>query len=184
MQEEQDFGNTNQKDNLKIASWVFGISYALLFASGLSHQCIVNFKNKSTKGYSTDYSLVGLTGFSFLLINQTVGIIFPDSDAGRVRATDMAFSSSAFVFALTAFAQTRIYPSDASLRSTRLAISIVVGVFLAAALLQLAGVEFESYAFGLSLLQFAALVPATSSLIKYSYQIRSNIIRGSTAGLS
>ena len=69
---------------LHIASWLFGVSYALLFASGLGHQCVVNFRNKSTKGYSTDYCIIGLVGFSFLLMNQTVGFFNPISDAGRV----------------------------------------------------------------------------------------------------
>ena len=118
-----------------MASCVFGISYALLFASGLSHQCIVNFNNKSTKGYSTDYSIVGLIGFSFLLLNQSCGVIDPTSDAGRVGAADMAFSGSSFVFALIAYTQTIIYPSDASLRSTRIAALTVIGLFGLAAIL-------------------------------------------------
>ena len=114
--------STNEKNWLEIASWVFGVSYALLFASGLSSQCIVNFNNKSTKGYSTDYCIIGLLGFGFLFLNQTIGIINPESDAGRVRATDMAFSSSAFAFALISYIQTLVYPSDASLRSTQLGV--------------------------------------------------------------
>ena len=125
----------SQKDRLVLASWFFGISYACLFASGLCHQCIVNYYNKSTKGYSTDYSIVGLTGFSFLLFNQTIGMLDPTSDAGRVRATDMAFSGSSFLFALIAFLQTVIYPSDDSMRSTRTAVSFVFGFFSCAAFL-------------------------------------------------
>ena len=47
----------------------------------------------------------------------------------------MAFSGSSFVFALIAYTQTIIYPSDASLRSTRIAILTVVGLFLTASIL-------------------------------------------------
>ena len=54
-----------------------------------------------------------------------------------------------------------------------------------AALLQYAvGLRFESYALGLSLVRFAAIVPGTCSLIKYSYQIRTNIVKQSTFGIS
>ena len=102
----------------------------------------------------------------------------PTSDAGRVGAADMAFSSSSFVFALISYTQTIIYPSDASLRSTRIAAIIIISFFAIAAVLQwIFGLRFESYAFGFSLVQFAAIVPAMSSLIKYSYQIRANIIK-------
>ena len=128
---------------------------------------------------------MGLMGFSFLLYNQTTGLLDPTSDAGRVGGADMAFSGSSFVFALISYTQTRIYPSDASLRSTRVAVSTTVGFFMTALLLQWSfNLRFESYACGFSLVQLAAIVPATCSLIKYSYQIRANMINKSTAGVS
>ena len=96
--------------------------------------------------------MIGLTGFTFLFINQTIGIINPNSDAGRVRATDMAFSSSSFVFALIAYFQTIVYPSDASLRSTNLCVSIVFGFFIVALFLEYGvGLRMENYAFDLSI---------------------------------
>ena len=105
MQQSNDIASLEEDPNqsLKLASWLFGIAYALLFATGLGQQCVVNFNNKSTKGYSTDYCLIGLTGFTFLFVNQTIGVIDIDSDAGRIRATDMAFSASAFTCGLTAY---------------------------------------------------------------------------------
>ena len=111
-------------------------------------------------------------------------MIDPTSDAGRVHATDMAFSLSSFIFALTAYTQTIIFPSDTSLRSTRLTVAIIAGLFIAAGSFQLTfKVRFESYA-GLSLVQFAGIIPGSCSLVKYFYQIRSNVIKRSTAGVS
>ena len=72
MQQEQigfDQSTTSSVSLLQVFSWFFGVSYAFLFAAGLGHQCVLNFKNKSTKGYSTDYSIISLVGFSFLLMN-------------------------------------------------------------------------------------------------------------------
>ena len=105
MQQSSDITSQDEdaNQNLKLASWAFGISYALLFATGLGQQCVVNFNNKSTKGYSTDYCLIGLTGFTFLFVNQTIGVIDVNSDAGRIRATDMVFSTSAFTCGLIAY---------------------------------------------------------------------------------
>ena len=105
MQQSNDVTGQEEdaNQNLKLASWAFGISYALLFATGLGQQCIVNFNNKSTKGYSTDYCLIGLTGFTFLFVNQSIGVYDVNSDAGRIRATDMAFAASAFFCGLFAY---------------------------------------------------------------------------------
>ena len=140
--------------------------------------------NKSTKGYSTDYSLIGLIGFSFLLLNQSVGIIDPTSDAGRVHPTDMAFSIGSFIFALIAYMQTFVYESDPSLRSTRLAASVIVAAFFTAAILQFEfHVRCELY-MGFSLIIFTALIKAASSLVKYLYQIRCNMVKRSTFGVS
>ena len=64
-------------------------------------------------------------------------------------------------------------------------LSIVFAVFLVVALLQLAtGLRLETYAYGLSLVRFSAIVPGTCSLVKYYYQIRTNVIKKSTAGIS
>ena len=112
------------------------MSYAFLFASGIGHQCVVNFRNKSTKGYSTDYCIIGLVGFSFLLMNQTVGFLDPVSDAGRVGGWDMTFALSAFTFGLTCFIQTIIYPSDAGNPAIRFAAITVFGAFLFASILE------------------------------------------------
>lgn len=57
------------EDLLKMASWVCGITYACLFGGGLAVQAVVNYFNKSTKGFSSDYALVGFVGFFFLLLN-------------------------------------------------------------------------------------------------------------------
>ena len=150
----------------------------MLFATGLGHQCIVNFNNKSTKGYSTDYCIIGLVGFSFLIMNQTVGFFDPISDAGRVGFWDMVFAGTAFGFGLTCYCQTFIYPSDPSMATTRYVAMTVIGIFLFAASLEyVLNCPLESYAFGLSLVRFAGLVPATSSLIKYFFQIRANIVK-------
>ena len=128
MQQEQidlDQSTTSSVSHLQVFSWFFGVSYAFLFACGLGHQCVLNFKNKSTKGYSTDYCIISLVGFSFLLMNQTVGFLNPASDAGRVGFWDMAFAVSSFTFGLTCLCQTMIYPSDTSMAMTKLVADMI-----------------------------------------------------------
>ena len=74
------------------SSWVCGITYAILFGGALTFQAFINYSNKSTKGFSTDYALTGFVGFFFLLFNQTVGMIDPSTDAGRVHIMDLIFA--------------------------------------------------------------------------------------------
>ena len=57
------------EDFLKTASWVCGITYAILFGGSVAVQAVVNYFNKSTKGFSSDFALVGFVGFFFLLLN-------------------------------------------------------------------------------------------------------------------
>lgn len=68
------------------------MTYAVLFGGSLAFQVLVNYQNKSTKGFSTDYSLVGFLGFFLLVFNQTIGAIDPTTDAGRVGAMDLIFA--------------------------------------------------------------------------------------------
>ena len=55
-------------------------------------QNYVNLKNESTKGYSTDYAIIAFAGFIGLIFNQTLGIVDPYSDAGRVHVMDEVFA--------------------------------------------------------------------------------------------
>ena len=97
----------------------------------------------------------------------------------------MTFAGSAFTFGLTCYIQTIIYPSDASNTITRFAAITVFGTFIFASFLEhIFNCPLENYAFGLSLVRFAAFVPGTCSLIKYYFQIRINIIKQSTRGVS
>ena len=73
-------------------SWFCGVTYTFLFVVGMLIQNIVNLKNSSTKGYSTDYALIAFAGFVLLLVNQTLGIVNPFSDAGRVHVMDEVFA--------------------------------------------------------------------------------------------
>ena len=77
---------------LSMCSWVCGVLYTILFSLGMFIQCLVNNKNKSTEGYSTDYAIIAFAGFFFLMFNQTLGFVFPFSNSGRVHLMDLIFA--------------------------------------------------------------------------------------------
>lgn len=159
----------NHNELLRSLSWVCGIIYALLFGISLAFQVLENYKNKSTMGYSTDYSLVSFIGFFFLTLNQTIGYVDETTDAGRVHTMDMVFCNLAFFCAACAYTQTMMYPSLNALHSTRVIIGIILSVFFIAATLETQfGIPLEDYCF-FSLLELAAFIPSGSSLVKYIF---------------
>lgn len=73
-----------------------------------------------------------------------------------------------------AYTQTWIYPSHSTLQSTRIAVSIIMPLFLLSAMLESQlGIPLKSY-LHISLIDLAAVLKAGSSLIKYLFQIREN----------
>ena len=128
--------------------------------------------------------MTGFVGFFFLLLNQTIGMIDSTTDAGRVHPMDLLFAQSAFISAAIAYTQTFIFPSHNSLRSTQIVISFICSVFFLAAVLETQfGIPCKRY-IGISLIDLAAFIKAGSSLVKYMFQIRENIINKSTEGVS
>ena len=73
---------------LQSVSYVCGILMTICFSGGMVIQCFANYNNKCTIGYSTDFSIVAFAGFLLLQTNQTVGLVDPFSDAGRVHIID------------------------------------------------------------------------------------------------
>ena len=169
---------------LKTASSLTGILYVTLFGGSLSFQIFSNYMNKSTLGYSSDFSLVNLIGFFFLVFNQTIGKINPYSDAGRVNNMDMTFAIIAFVCANSCYTQTFIYPNVPAMKSTRILVGTVTLSFFFLAFMECyLNITMKSY-LGISLINTAAFLKAGSSLIKYIYQIFENFKNKSTKGLS
>ena len=169
---------------LGVASAITGLLYVILFGGSVMFQVFVNYRAKSCIGYSCDYSIINLIGFYFLLFNQTIGIINPWSDAGRVNNLDMCFAVIAFVCASAAYSQTFIYPAVPSMDSTRIVTGTLMAYFVLAACLECyLAIPMKSYT-GISLIDFAAFLKAGSSLIKYIYQIYENAKNKSTQGLS
>jgi len=176
--------HTTMEHFLRSSSWFCGIVYAVLFGGSLAFQTFTNYFNKSTKGFSTDYALVGFVGFFFLVFNQTIGKIDPTTDAGRVHIMDLIFAQLALFFSSVAYTQTVIYPSHNSLTSTKVVMAFLLTAFFLFATVECAfGVPLKSYLF-ISLIDLAAFIKAGSSLIKYLFQIRENWINKSTQGVS
>ena len=60
--------------------------------------CVLNYKNHSTLGYSTEFSLISVGGFIFLLLNQLTGFVEPFSEAGAISFEALSFAVIAFLF--------------------------------------------------------------------------------------
>ena len=169
---------------LQTVSNIFGWSYTLLFTQCLVLQCIVNYKNKSCLGYSSDFSLVAFAGFSFLLFNQMCGFLDPTSEAGHVGNMDITFAIAATIFSALSYAQTFIYPSEQRNRATSYGVAACVGFWLGCGLFQLLTGRLSSTNNAFSLILMATIFKSSSTCLKYLYQIALNYQRKSCAGLS
>ena len=106
------------------------------------------------------------------------------TDAGRVHIMDLAFAQTAFIASSISYTQTLIYPSHNCLKSTKIAVGVILTIFFIAATLEvLFGVQLKSY-LRISLIDLAAFIKAGSSLCKYLFQIRENFINKSVEGVS
>ena len=111
-------------------------------------------------------------------------MIDPMTDAGRVHIMDLAFAQTAFIASSISYTQTLIYPSHNCLKSTKIAVGVILTIFFIAATLEvLFGVQLKSY-LRISLIDLAAFIKAGSSLCKYLFQIRENFINKSVEGVS
>lgn len=115
---------------MEALSWMCGIAFTIFFSSGMAIQALVNYRNKCTIGYSTDFSIIAFAGFVMLQTNQTVGLVDPFSDAGRVHLVDEIASVIYLTLSTIQLTQTIIYPSDKALTFTVISWSLIMLVFL------------------------------------------------------
>ena len=75
---------------------------------------ILNYRKKSTIGYSTDFSYIALVGYFTLLMNMVAGYVDPYSAAGRVTNSDLILAICFFAISATQYTQTFIGPRRAA----------------------------------------------------------------------
>lgn len=81
----------------RYVSWILGFVYSNCFFIGMVIQAVANYNKKSTVGYSTDFSVIAFSGYIMLVFNQTIGMVDPYSDAGRVHIMDEYSACAMFV---------------------------------------------------------------------------------------
>ena len=165
-------------------SELLAVAYTTLAVGGMFVQNIANYRNQSTKGFSTDFAITSFCGFLLLQFYLTLGLVNPFSEAGRVHFTDEILIILMMTSSSLALVQCMIYPSDTALKITWILCSIILGFFFFAGLLEgYAGIMLRSY-FPLSLVQYAAVGKAISTFVKFSFQTYLNYNKKSVIGVS
>ena len=146
-----------------------GVSYMILYSASLVLPCVLNYKNHSTLGYSTEFSLISIGGFFFLLLNQLTGFVNPFSEAGAISFWALSFAVIALLFASGQITQIMIYPSEPCRREVIGAVAFVFFGFCALWILEIQFNVPSSTIVGISLLGYMAWAKALSTLTKYLY---------------
>ena len=82
---------------------------------------------------------------------------------------DLIFAQTAFVAASICYTQTFVYPSHSCLKTTKITVGCIVGIFFFVGILEgQFGIALKSYT-GISLINLAAFIKAGSSLTKYTF---------------
>ena len=151
------------------SSTICGWMFTVLFTQCLVMQAYVNYYNKSCKGYSSDFAIVGFVGYFFLLFNQLAGYVDPYSEAGEIRSMDLSFAILATTFSSISFAQTFIYPHEKRNTTTTYAIIAIITFFVSVGVYQILTHRMGSTVAALSLVTLATIFKATSTGGKYLY---------------
>ena len=145
---------------------------------------LVNYRNKSTIGYSTDFAIIAVCGYILYLMNQTAGLVDPYCDAGRVNPMDEVSAFGYFVISSCTFVQTIIYPSDRYYRVNQVAWTSIMAVFLIGSLVEVfAHIPMESYLY-VSLLNYCMIFKSVSTFQKWATQAWHNFKNKSVTGVS
>ena len=137
---------------LEFLSAFLGVAVIVLAVGGMFVQNIANYKNQSTKGFSTDFAISSFLGFVFLQVYMTLGLVDPFSEAGRVHITDEFLVILLVLSSGLALTQCYIYANDPAKSYTWWISGSIMGFFFVAGMVEgYTGVYLSSY-FPLSLL--------------------------------
>lgn len=188
---------------LTVVSTFLGWLYTVLWSFSFWPQAIVNYRRKSTAGFSSDFAHLNVVGFvcyaifnlSFLL-SPTVQTQYRQRHKGNsnvVRWNDAAFATHAAVLATAQMIQTWVYPKERGQRLSKFAIislstiGITVGTSVLAVLLGGGNSDNSKSIFALQWLDVVnllSLVKLYITFVKYPPQMLLNVRRKSTRGFS
>lgn len=197
--------------SIRIISSCIGYTYFLSWSVSFYPQVLLNFSRKTTTGFSTDFAVLNVVGFScyaiysgFFFWNKTVQKEYrdrhndedvdPDSSSGSaVESNDVAFAFHAVILSCVQFGQILYYDFSAEREPRRLCqcisrqLSPWTVIFLAGATIVCIVDAILVYLgiHGLLLIDYLYMLSSIKlaiTIIKYIPQVRLNYERKSTVG--
>eukprot|EP00743_Colponemidia_sp_Colp-15_P003337 GILK01003605.1.p1 GENE.GILK01003605.1~~GILK01003605.1.p1 ORF type:complete len:322 (-),score=34.72 GILK01003605.1:227-1090(-) len=179
-------------DGLEVVSILLGWIYFFAWSLSFWPQTIDNYRRKSVVGFSCDYLILNMTGFTCYAIYNIVGYIDPSAGAGNVVINDVAFAVHAWV--LTAVQVVQLVMYEKGTQKVHTATWVISACLWTLILLHviLAGAGVDTTGWSPSLADFLVtntlrllgIVKVCVSFIKYLPQVYMNYIRQSTVGWS
>lgn len=163
----------------EIISMILAISYTFVWSVSFYFQAFLIVRVKSAEGYSIDFQVFNLIGFSYLLGNN-IRYILEEVNFGNIM--DIVFAVNALLMSILIFILSFTYPR--SKNKFNMSVAYIILVILAmTGLFHILNVH-SIHAPVSDVLIFMGLTKALMSTMKYIYQIYLNSDRKSTEGFS
>jgi cystinosin len=165
-------------------------------AWGLSSypQLIRNFQRKSVEGYSLEFQLWNITGFTFYLLYTTIGYWQQHTTPGlthSITINDITFAGHAFCMNIALSIQCIVWGKTNKQGISRVHVGMVCGLWLLAFYNVFLGAggflpwfSHSSSSYSFSVVQFLGFGKSFVSFVKYTPQVYLNWLRKSTSGWS
>jgi cystinosin len=158
---------------------ILGVSYTLIWSLSFYFQAYLIIKLKSAEGYSLDFQIFNLIGFSYLIANNWK---YFNQKASFDNILDLIFAVNALLMSIVIFILSFVFPRGKNRGSFSVSLIILVVVLMTGLFYTLN--EYHIKGPRDDLLIFMGLTKALMSTTKYLYQIYLNSDRKSTVGFS
>ena len=162
----------NGPQRFELIRFILGVLYTVIWSSTFYFQMYLMVKLRSSEGYSLDFQIFNLIGFSFLLGTYLSSFLEKQSFE---RGMDLAFAANALGTSIIMFAMSFIYPRKRNKASTSLGF-IVLTILVMSELFLLLNTYVVKGPFSDSWI-FVGLTKSLMSTLKYLYQIFLNHVR-------
>ncbi len=167
-----------------ITGWIYFFAWSISFYP----QVFLNYKRKSTDGFSVEFATLNPQGFFFYSLYTVAGFIDPvKSKAGTPELNDVFFALHAFILSSIQLSQIFVYDKSMKGEQKKLVMWPVILIafewlfVLSIFFVEISGVKMDE---NIQFLRATGYCKALITFVKYMPQVYSNYKRKSTEGWS
>lgn len=165
---------------LEVIIFALGIIYTIVWSISFYFQLFLNYKLRSSEGYSLDFQYMNLFGFTYLSISNVHYMLENNISANSI--IDLGFSVHALLISIVLYSQTFFFPRGVNRGNFG---SYMILIIIALMIVDFYILDCKIYKGSISdVWIFMGLSKSLMSTFKYTYQLFLNYDRKNTRGFS